>query len=230
MSTIIGKIASMDGTFYVKGSDGSLREVSEGYEVLKGETIVGDKGNNPSATVVISMSDGSELILPSQDKQLFDSSLSSEEFALEETVTQNDSIQNILQEYGDIDNAQELETAAGEGAGVESTEGGEAVFAKASNASTDINAALNPESFTSEEPENNNLSFEEEARRVEINNDASVITDTNENPVAVDDTITKVQNNIIDVSQNHASINVGNEDMGFTNAFTISQTITSTGN
>jgi hypothetical protein len=34
MSAVIGKITSTEGTFYVKGLDGSLREVSEGYEIL----------------------------------------------------------------------------------------------------------------------------------------------------------------------------------------------------
>ncbi|MBU1657471.1 tandem-95 repeat protein, partial [bacterium] len=59
------------------------------------------------------------------------------------------------------------------------------------------------------------------------NSATGLFTPANEAPIAVDDIN---GNSVVDVSLNHASINAGNEEVGFTNAFTISQTITSTGN
>jgi hypothetical protein len=160
MSTIIGKIASLEGTFYIKGLDGSLREVSVGDEILEGESIVGDKNSNtPLQTLTVDMSDGHDMIILGHDKQLFDTSLLSKEFTTDETVTQNDTIQNIIEENGDAEtaageNIEDLETAAGEGQ-AESTEGGEGRFADANNGIVDINADLRDRAFVNETPEPN---------------------------------------------------------------------------
>ena len=151
MSAIIGKIASIEGTFYVKGLDGSLREVSEGYEILEGESIVGDKSNSSADNIIVSITDGTDIVIVGDDKQLFDSSLSAQEFAQEDTVTEKDSIQSMLEESGDIENIEDLETAAGEEGAAKSTEGGEAVFTDVNNASADINADLRQRAFEEED-------------------------------------------------------------------------------
>ncbi|QOY52751.1 beta strand repeat-containing protein [Candidatus Sulfurimonas baltica] len=151
MSNIIGKIISLDGTFYAKGTDGSLQEVSKGYEILEGQTVFGDKSNASINSAIVSMTDGSDMVILGHDKQLFDASLTQQEFAVEETVTSKDSIAAMLEENGDVDDADDIETAAGEGASAESTEGGEADFADVNNASTDVNADLRERAFGDDE-------------------------------------------------------------------------------
>ncbi|MBU1659684.1 hypothetical protein KKG72_11645, partial [bacterium] len=174
MSAIIGKIVSTDGEFYAKGIDGSLRRISNGDEIYEGETIVGAKGNSSTDSIIVSMNDGTDIVILGDETQLFDSSLTEKEFAENETVTHNESIQAMLRENGDLDDTiDELETAAGEDSGVvESTDGGEAHFAQANNASTDINAELRTRIFDTTAYEVNALNQNEEARRVE--NDIAV--------------------------------------------------------
>src|SRR3990167_8568584 len=150
MSVSIGKIVGIEGVFHVKGVDGSVRKISDGDTIYEGEIVIGNQGNNPSDNIVVSMKDGSDIIVLGHEKQLFDASLSAQEFAKEETVTQKDSIQAILEANGDIENIGDLETAAGEGITIQSTEGGEANFASANNASTDINAELRQRAFEDE--------------------------------------------------------------------------------
>ena len=150
MSVSIGKIVGIEGVFHVKGVDGSVRKILDGDTIYEGEIVIGNQGNNPSDNIVVSMKDGSDIIVLGHEKQLFDASLSAQEFAKEETVTQKDSIQAILEANGDIENIGDLETAAGEGITIQSTEGGEANFASANNASTDINAELRQRAFEDE--------------------------------------------------------------------------------
>jgi hypothetical protein len=58
MSNVIGKIESIDGKFYAKAEDGSLREISKGDEIYEGEVVVGDSANKAIDSVIISMNDG----------------------------------------------------------------------------------------------------------------------------------------------------------------------------
>ncbi len=46
MSSVIGTIASVDGKFHVKDSQGNIREVSVGDEIHVGEVVFGDKNNS----------------------------------------------------------------------------------------------------------------------------------------------------------------------------------------
>ncbi len=147
MSVSVGKVVVLEGVFQAKGLDGSTRQISKGDTIYEGEIVIGSQSNNPSDNIVVSMKDGSDIVVLGQEKQLFDASLSVEEFAKEETVTNKDSILAMLEANGDIENIDDLETAAGEVATAESTEGGEAAFAQANNASTDISADLRDRIF-----------------------------------------------------------------------------------
>ncbi len=140
MSTIIGKIASIDGKFYAKSSDGTLRELSNGDSIYEGEIIFGDKNNASIDSIIIGMDKGMDIVMLGDETQLFDSSLSKIEFTEDETVTYTDSIQAMLENNGDnIDNVDKLETAAGEDTTtIESTDAVETVFLTSNNASTDI--------------------------------------------------------------------------------------------
>ena len=107
MSTTIGNITSIEGKFYAESADGSVRELSVGDDIYEGEVVVGDKNNNAVDNVLVSLDDGSEISLIGDETQLFDLSLFSDDFAADETTTENDSIQALLDEnpnlYEDLD-------------------------------------------------------------------------------------------------------------------------------
>ncbi|HEY9204170.1 MAG TPA: Ig-like domain-containing protein [Sulfurimonas sp.] len=153
METVIGKIAGVEGIFYIKGLDGSLRKALQNDPIYNGEIVIGDANNIPTESVTVSIADGSEIVLLGKEKQLFDSSLLNREFSNEDTVTGKDSIQALLEKNGDIDNIEDLETAAGEEESVDSTDGVDSVFLDPNGAITDVNADLRDVAFAEETTE-----------------------------------------------------------------------------
>jgi len=120
MASVIGKIESLDGKFYIKEKDGSLRELERGDEIHEGEIVVGSDGNSPTNSAVVLLDDGTSIIISGNEKQLFDSSLVKEAFEESETVTDEKSIESLFdntslfsQDDQADDNSDELETAAG---------------------------------------------------------------------------------------------------------------------
>ncbi|MBU0721506.1 cell shape-determining protein MreD, partial [bacterium] len=184
MASYIGKIDSLDGTFYAKSADGSLRELSIGDKLYEGEIIVGDDGNSAINSIIVSMNDGNDIIVLGTQTQALDASLTQEEFAENETVTETSSIQSMLEKNGDIDsdNIEDLQTAAGEETGgAESTDGIHANFAESNDASADVNANVGGSAFTSEENiDTHKVDESEESRRVEGSVDEILesVTDT----------------------------------------------------
>ena len=123
MASVIGKIESLDGKFYIKEKDGSLREVQRGDEIHEGEIIVGADGNSPTNSAVVLLDDGTSIIISGNEKQLFDSSLVKEAFEESETVTDEKSIESAFDDSNSLLNEEnddtdtdtdEIETAAGE--------------------------------------------------------------------------------------------------------------------
>ncbi|MCD4667217.1 MAG: hypothetical protein K8R44_01255, partial [Sulfurimonas sp.] len=167
MSEVIGKISSLDGKFYVKLSDGSFNEISHGDEIYEGDIVVGDKNNISIDSIRIDLDNGSNVIVYGSETQLFDSSLYSEEFAENETVSDSESIEAMFNSENteaivdeDVEDIDEVETEAGEESGSESTEGGEAQFATMSGGIVDINADLREREF------DNNI----DSKNIEIEN------------------------------------------------------------
>ena len=76
MSKVIGEVTGLEGKFYVKGADGSLKELSDGDKIHEGETVVGGNDNTLTDSVTVSLNDGSEIFVSGDESQLFDSSLS----------------------------------------------------------------------------------------------------------------------------------------------------------
>ena len=117
MASYIGQIESVEGKFFAKAADGSVRELAVGDKILEGETVFGDKSNAWDMGLVLKMENGEELGFMGQDAQSFDASVTQElAFSPTETVSKTDSIATLLEESGDIDetNIDELDTAAGE--------------------------------------------------------------------------------------------------------------------
>ena len=141
MSQIIGKIASVDGEFYAKAPDGSLRELSRGDQIFEGEIIIGADSNSPIDSIIIAMEDGSDVVVLGDESQLFDASLNSKEFSPDETVSEVDSIESILEDYIETEDTDDMETEAGEEVqSADSTANLNTTFLESNNASVDISA------------------------------------------------------------------------------------------
>ena len=120
MASVVGKVVSVDGIFFAKAADGSLRELSRGDVIYQGETVIGDKSNGPVDSIIVSAQSGEDVIILGEESQLFDSSLVDVAFAEDETVSDIESVEAMFNEdivanaeelhVEDIDN---LETAAG---------------------------------------------------------------------------------------------------------------------
>ena len=198
MSSVIGTIASVDGKFHVKDSQGNIREVSVGDEIHVGEVVFGDKNNSSIDSIVVTLDNGNDLVLFGQEKQLFDTSLFDDAFAENETVSESESIEQMFSELGDEADAQnedidDIETEAGEEEATESTEGGEAKFAQTTGNSVDVNAELYGSSFTDIVDEEK----DEEDENFELGN-----FDVNENSDDADSLVTLNENEFEDDKQN----------------------------
>ncbi|MDY0117667.1 MAG: cell shape-determining protein MreD, partial [Sulfurimonadaceae bacterium] len=191
MSEIIGKIAHIDGKFYARAEDGSLRELSSGEALYVGEIVIGDTMNRSIDSVIISLNDGNDIVVLGNQSQAFDKSLTDVEFTADETVSEPSSILSMLEQSGDIteDDIEAIETAAGEDGGAESTEGQSANFAASNNdQGEDINVALRNVDFGTEDgnPREEMFGDLEELRRA--NTLASSTTNTTGTVVAPDTT------------------------------------------
>ncbi len=76
MAQVIGVVKNLSGKFYVKDSQGNLKELKDGDIVYENETIVPDGNNYLSATVTITPTDGTKpLVLTSANEQFLDKTL-----------------------------------------------------------------------------------------------------------------------------------------------------------
>ncbi len=187
MAEIIGNIDSLGGKFYARAEDGSLRELSQGDAIYQGEIVIGDNLNQSIDRIIVAMNDGYNIVLRANQSQAFDATLYENEFAENETVTETNTILSMLEESGDLtqEDIEEIETAAGEEGGAESTEGGPAVFAQSNGAFTDVNANVRDANMAgSEQGTAGKLDQYEELRRAAANSltdpveDATITIDT----------------------------------------------------
>ena len=237
MSALIGKISSIDGKFYAKSVDGSLREINSGSEIYVGESIVGDKANFPEQNVVVHMEkDFGDIIILGKQTQLFDASLASEGFDAAEVVTTGESIQDAIASiFGE--NLDDIDTAAGEESAISSSEGGEANFASFNNASIDIQASTRERTFDNAQQtqEDDSINQGEEARRaqniaptltidenVNVDEDGSVVITFNAQDVDGTTTTTaSAQNGVAVVNNNGTLTYTPNQDYNGTDTITV---------
>jgi len=140
MATAIATVTNLIGNI-----DGSIRELSNGDKIHEGESVVGDRGNSSAAQLTASMNDGSDIFVNARESQLFDASLSKEDFATDDVVIQSDDFATLLNSNDNqtTDAEDEIETAAGTDTAVpQSTEGGVAKFATGNKGEQDISAVL----------------------------------------------------------------------------------------
>ena len=153
MSAVIGKVVSLDGKFLAKASDESIREISHGDEIHEGEVITGNSTNSEIDSVIVTLDNGTDIVVQGDETQLFDASLFDEIFSENETVSSFETISNMLNGNeeiditdDDIDDTEDVETEAGEDA-AETSELGEGKFAEHNAAITDINAEADSVDF-----------------------------------------------------------------------------------
>ncbi|MEA3227526.1 MAG: hypothetical protein U9P38_00475, partial [Campylobacterota bacterium] len=155
MAGVIGKVVSIDGKFFAKDQDGTVRELFEGDKVYEGETVIGDVDNEGIDNIIVNLEDGSNLVVSGDQSQLFDAFLSKKEFTEDETVNDSDSIDSIVSENFDINN---VETASGEEQNIGSSE-------------------INIGEFDQHQ-DNKNKDISAETRDVEVKHNTSEIEDT----------------------------------------------------
>ena len=96
MASSIARITSIDGTFYAKAEDGNIREVSQGDTIYEGEVLLGDKNNGIVDSAIVTLDNGKDIILLGDNAQRFDASLFNAEFSTDETVSDMQTIKNML--------------------------------------------------------------------------------------------------------------------------------------
>jgi len=120
MSTVIGNVEILNGSYTLKSENGETSELQAGDEIHLNDTIIGSDSNPLDSNIMVSMlsEDAEDIFLSSNEVMLFDSSLLSEGFSNDDVESETNSITDLLASYGDID---DIETEAGEEV-VESTE------------------------------------------------------------------------------------------------------------
>ena len=113
MAGVIGKVISIDGTFFAKDADGNMRELSKGDKIFEGETIIGAENNNQIDSIIVNLQDGSDIIVLGTDSQLFDAFLSKKDFDEDETISEPDAITSITSTPSEEFNPDDIDTAAG---------------------------------------------------------------------------------------------------------------------
>jgi predicted nucleic acid-binding Zn-ribbon protein len=196
MAEVIGKVAHLDGKFYARAEDGSLRELSKGDTLYVGEIVIGDSGNDAIDSVIVSLNDGNDIVVLADQSQAFDQSLTQTEFTPDETVSQPSSILSMLEESGDItaEDIEAIETAAGEEGAPDSTGGMPARFAvRNDDEGQDLNVALKKDfafGETEDNPRDEMFAELEELRRAASLND-EIVSSTQSDETSVSDTETE---------------------------------------
>ncbi|WP_455756579.1 hypothetical protein [Sulfurimonas sp.] len=156
MSEAIGKVSSLDGKFYAKATDGSLREISQGDEIYEGEVIVGNTNNSAIDSAIVTLDNATDIIVLGTQSQLFDASLYDQAFSEDDTVSSVESIEEMFDESVSDDalnddifddsvmdeTTDDVETEAGEEDSGKSLDGDEAEFAEHISREVDVSAEI----------------------------------------------------------------------------------------
>ena len=118
MSAIIGTVSRVTGQFSVQRVNGTVSELAKNDEIYEGDTVRGSGNTSELNTLVVNMVDGVDVVMRGDESQLFDASLLQDEFAENETVTDIESIEAMVDDVdfiGDIqDDVDDIDTEAGD--------------------------------------------------------------------------------------------------------------------
>ncbi|WP_201353694.1 Ig-like domain-containing protein [Hydrogenimonas urashimensis] len=154
MAHIIGYVKSTEGKFYAKGPDGSVRELKEGDPIFSNDLVYDPSHNAANRVVIDLLRAENDLVASGKAEIMFDETVAQNETRLAESALseadmvtalaaeergENDPIDMLLKEYGDIDVE---ETAVGEKEVLpQSHESGD-TFAAQSGAEANVEASL----------------------------------------------------------------------------------------
>ena len=94
MSKVIARVTTLlDGLFYAKDVEGSLRELIEGDEIYEGEIVVGDELNKPIDSLILTMEDGSNVIVLGAETEIFDLATAENGVVKEPTLFTTDGVE-----------------------------------------------------------------------------------------------------------------------------------------
>ncbi|WP_297431034.1 cadherin-like domain-containing protein [Sulfurimonas sp.] len=194
MANQIAVVRDISGKFYAKEPDGSLRELSEGDKIYEGEIVVGANGNSDLDSLILTMNDGTDLVVLGNEKQLFDSSLSNVEFSSDETVTDTHSLQDLISDSNNPNNVNDDADAMQTAAGVAATDSSDGDLA--SNFKT-IDVAVDNNT--------NNSITDTVIRDTAIPTVETVVDHTVETPLDINresllDTLSQIKNNVSDLT------------------------------
>jgi hypothetical protein len=192
MSGTIGTVSSIAGEFFIIRLNGSTAKLSKHDEIYEGDVVQGLKDTTELNRVVVSMSDGVDIVTLGNESQLFDSSLLQEEFSEDETVNDIHSIEAMVNDSDFIDSFEDdIDTEAGEeDVASSSTEAPMANFAQINEDGVDINAELRDVDIEDEEAA---LDHEYDVKREAITANSNSIT-ANIASIDVANTATELDN------------------------------------
>ena len=163
MAKVVATVQDIQGRFYAKDAQGDVVELSVGDPIEEGMLVFADSNNAPQETIELTTVAGEDVVLTSQEEQLFDTTLSDNSFDEMDTALQEESLDTLiastqdLKEMEEEEESFEEETTAGEKEKKDSDELGS--FAARDGNIADVNSGLRDAGFGTS---NNN--FETRAR------------------------------------------------------------------
>ena len=98
MARVIAIVTELSGKFFAKDAKGNSVELQKGDEILEGMIVYGDSANSASDTIRIHAYSGEEIMLASNQEQLFDVTMVDAEVADLDAVIAEESIAAIIAE------------------------------------------------------------------------------------------------------------------------------------
>jgi len=201
MSAPIGIVNISSGKFFVKDASGDLVQLQQGDIVTIGMTIVGDKGNSTSNSMVIKTSTGVELVVSGTQEQNFDESTIAKADAFDGVLA----AENVELALAESEKAEKEKDEAEEEKGEEEEEAQkeeeqEASIAERGGQLVDIKTTLKQEGLSPEGKKS--LIEEDDSEAIQKNTDSQNMLAERNNP-------------LVDVTSN-----LGSHDFGSTASIT----------
>jgi len=164
--TTIGYVNAINGKFYARSDDGSVRELKLGDPVFQDDFVYGNNLNSANSIISISMDAQTDPVeISSNDGYLFGTNTDKIETELPDTNTE-ESLVAVLSKYGDME-----ETSAGEDKQPKESES-VSIFADRTGNIVDINAGLRAvvsSSYQLNHQDNEDKFIEQKDNRIDSN-------------------------------------------------------------
>ena len=148
----IGTITQMDGIFYAIDDNGNKRLLKEGDTIFDNDVVVGDNINRTTDSMIIGLlEDGSDIVILGQDSQRLSFDVLFNEATPQETESKLASAIADIVDEEDTEDADDIETAAGEEDSAPSSSGSIGEFLQANGDTVNVESSLRQTSFLPEE-------------------------------------------------------------------------------